>query len=245
MRKMRLVVVAIISTLVYCISLSTAMAKDEAVKIRDAAKVFKDIAAIKKWKIPPELLKSASAVVIIPGATKRSFMVNGGQANGVLLVHDNEGAWSKPVFITLTGGTLGWQIVGDPMDIILVYKTMKNVDPLMKGKIVLDSKVALESGWLGPDMKAASSKQLKADIASYVRSHGNFSEDTTVSSATIQIDAVANETFYAKPKVTAAEIVSGNEQKATEDVKTLQKVLTDYAAIKQQNTGKNKDVPKH
>jgi len=260
MKKMRSVVVAVVASAVYCISFSAAMAKeeavktgtgtkvvkgeagkagtatkvakDDAVKISNASKVVKEIAAIANRKIPPVLLNGASAIVIVPKAAKNDFMASGGSAGGVLLVHDKEGAWSSPVFITLSGGTLGWQIVGDPMDIVLVFKSRKSVDAILKGKFIMDAKTAIETGRLGSTMKGATAKELKAEIASYVRSHGAFIEDSTVSGTTVQIDAVANEAFYAKPKVDAGDIVSGKVNKSTGDVKTLQKLLADYAASK-------------
>jgi len=258
MRKMRSVVVALVATVVYCMSLSAAMAKDEAVKssttpktkdetikistpakvkeegsvISRSSRVIKEIAAIPKRKIPPVLLNGASAIVIVPGATKHNFMVSGASSGGVLLVHDKEGIWSSPVFITISGGSLGWQIVADPMDIVLVFKDRKNVDAVLKGKLTMDAKIAIEQGRLGLNMKAATAKELKAEVASYVRSHGKFFEDTPVAGTTLQIDAAANDAFYAKPKVDVGDIVSGKVINSNEEVKTLQKLLTDYAATK-------------
>jgi lipid-binding SYLF domain-containing protein len=232
MRKMRSVVVAVVAAVVYCMSLSPAMAKDEAVKISKASKVIKEIAAIPKYKIPPELLKGASAIVLVPGAAKNDFMASGKSSGGVLLVHDKEGKWSSPVFVRLSGGTLGWQMVSDPMDIVLVFKDMKNVDAIMKGKLTMNAKIAIVPGWFGPDMKGAPPRELKAEIASYVRSHGAFVETAVVADSTLQIDAAANDAFYTNPKVAAGDIASGKVFKSTEDVKALQKLLTDYAAAK-------------
>lgn len=257
MRKMRSVVVAAVASVVYCLSLSAAMAKDEteksgtasrakdetvkvgkapkakndAIKIGKAAKVIKEIAAIPKMKIPPDLLSGASAVVIVPGAAKRDFMVSGASAGGVMLVHDKDGTWSSPVFITLSGGTLGWQIVSDQLDIVLVFKNRKSVDAILKGKFTMDTKTGLEPGRLGLNMKAATAKELKAEIASYIRSRGAFLEPANVVGATVQIDVAANDAFYARPKVDVGDIVSGTVLKSTEEVKALQKLLTDYAAV--------------
>jgi len=206
--------------------------KNDAVKISKASNVVKEIAAIPKMKIPPDLLNGASAIVLVPGAVKNDFMAAGGSAGGVLLVHDKEGTWSSPVFITLSGGTLGWQIVSDPMDIVLVIKNRKYVDAILKGKLPLDIKVAIEKGRLGLNMKAATAKEQKAEIASYVRSRGAFHDEAVVAGAIVQIDAAANDAFYGKPKVDAGDIVSGKVPKSTEDVKALQKLLTEYVALK-------------
>ncbi|NVN91569.1 MAG: lipid-binding SYLF domain-containing protein [Desulfuromonadales bacterium] len=246
MRIMRHGIVVAMAMVVYCLSFTAALAKDDAaktgtapktarddaVKISAASKVIREIAATPKRRIPPELLKGASAIVIIPKTAKRNFMVSGGSAGGLLLVQDKEGAWSNPVFITLTGGTLGWQMVGDPMDIVLVLKSKKSVDAILKGKFTLDTKVAIEPGHLGSGIKSPSSKEQKVEISSYVRSHGAFEEEAVVAGTTLHIDSAANDHFYAKAKVTPDEIVSGKVLKSTEDVKTLQKLLADYAAAK-------------
>ncbi len=232
MKKTRAVFVAAVAILFYCFSLSAAMAKDEAVKINNASKVVKEIAAIPKRKIPPVLLNDASAIIVVPKASKRDFMISGASAGGVLLVHNEKGAWSSPVFISISGGSLGWQVVAEPLDIILIFKDRKNLDALMKGKLTINAKIAIESGWLGPNLKGATSKELKAEIASYLLSHGKLVENTTLAGTTIIIDAVANDFYYAKSKVDVSDIVSGKVVKLTDEVKALQKLLSDYAATK-------------
>ena len=259
MRNMRSLAVFAVTAVVYCMSFSTAMALDEAVKIDNAAKVkakdetvkqnkskvgndaakisgasrvIKEIAAIPKMKIPPDLLDGASAVVIIPGAAKHGFKVSGGSSGGVLLVHEKERTWGSPVFITISGSTLGWQIVPEQMDIVLVLKSRTSVDALINGKLIMNSRIAIVPGRLGPNMKAATAKEQKAEIATYIRSNGAFLEEAVVAGATLKIDAVANDAFYARPKVDAGDIVAGKVVKATEDVKALQKLLADYAATR-------------
>ena len=244
---MKSVVVAVIALAAYCLPLSSAMAKDEAlkpaaaatkavrddaVKISNAAKVIKEIAAIPKKKIPPDLLSGSSAVVIFPKVAKHDLMVKGGKTGGILLVHEADGVWSNPVFLTLSGGTIGWQVVSDHLDIILVIKSKKSVDAILKGKFAMDAKIALVPGRLGPSMKAATPAELKADISSYIRSSGTFWDEVTVAGTTLQIDAAANDAFYAQPKVEVTEIVSGTLLKSSEEITSLQKLLTSYATVK-------------
>jgi lipid-binding SYLF domain-containing protein len=231
MKMMRSLFIAATTTLLFCMSISTAMAKDEAKKIGSAVRAMKEISAIKKNGIPPALLNSANAIAIIPGAAKTDFMVSGKSAGGVLMVHDKDGKWSNPLFISLSGGTLGWQIVGGPMDIILIFKNKERADAIMKDKLHMDVKVKVVAGPLGKAVKAATKEDKKVEISSYVRSHGEFF-DVTVASSTVQIENAANDDFYGKPKVSAGDIVSGKVEKASDDVKNLQKLLTEYAARK-------------
>ncbi len=232
MIKMKSLFVVLIATIIYSMSVLPVFAKDDSVKIRHASKLVSEIAAIPKWKIPPGLIKSASAVIIVPLAVKRDFMVTGGNAGGFLLLQDKTGAWSNPVFVNVSGGTLGWQVVTDPLDIMFVFKNSKRVDELLKGKLKLNSKVAVQPGWLGQSMKSATPDQAKAEILTYVRSRGKLVEDSTAAGVTMQIDNSANAFFYGKPKVAVDEILSGKVAKQTDDIKALHKLLADYSSAK-------------
>jgi lipid-binding SYLF domain-containing protein len=231
MKMLRSVVVAVTTTLLFSMSFSTAMAKEEPKNLGNAVRVIKEFTAEKKERIPPELLKNANGIIIIPGASKNNFMVTGRSAAGVLLVHETDGKWSDPVFITLSGGTLGWQMVGEPMDILMVFKNTKRIDDIMKGKFTMDVKVSVVPGPVGQSMKAATKVEKNAEINSYVRSHGKFA-DVSVAATTVQIDAASNDVFYGKQKINPGDILSGKVEKSSDDVKILQKFLAEYAASK-------------
>jgi lipid-binding SYLF domain-containing protein len=221
---------AIATAMAFAISLAPAMAKDEAKKIGDSVKALKVISAHQKSGIPPEAFKDVLAVAIFPGAKKIDFMVKGAHGKGFLLEREGEGKWGSPLFLTLSGGTMGWQPVGDPMDIYLLFRNRKNVDDVMKGKLYMGVKPALVmDGPLGKTMKGATGDQKKADIISYVFSRGEFELEASIATATLQIDSAANDAFYGKPKVSVEEILSGKAGKPSEDLKALHKLLTDYA----------------
>lgn len=214
-----------------CLSITTALAKDELKKIDAAAKVIREVAATPKKGFPPAMLKNAYAVAIFPGASKTDFMVTGKQALGVLLVHDSENKWNAPVFVGLSGGTLGWQVIAGPLDIILIFKDKKSIDSMLKGKFTLNARHAVVIGPVGQSMKAVTKEEQTADITTYTRSGGTFM-DATVAGSTLQINDTANSAFYETPKIRAEEILSGTAGKSSENIKSLQKLLTDYAARK-------------
>lgn len=245
MKKLRLAASIMLAVTLSWLPL-TAAAKDEPVRkgseakgmknetqyVAAAAKVLKDITALPKRKIPPELFSQASAVIVVPNAPKNAFMVSGGSVKGMLLVRDASGTWSNPVFLTLSGGTLGWQIVGDPMDILLLFRNNKTVNTLLKGKVSLDVKVSIVPGRVAPTMKGASNQELEAEITSYVRSHGEFAEDGVVAGATLQIDAAANDAYYARTKVDAADVIAGKVTRSSDDLAAIHKALSSYATVK-------------
>ena len=78
--------------------------------VRNAVEVLEDISAIPEKGIPPTLLQNAYGIAVVPGVIKIGFVVGGRHGRGVVLVRDDRGGWSNPVFISLTGGSVGWQI---------------------------------------------------------------------------------------------------------------------------------------
>lgn len=226
--------VAVMATAVaFGISLPPAMAKEESKKISDSVKAMKAISASQKSGIPPAIFKDVVAVAIFPGAAKLEFMVRGRKARGVLLARDGEDKWSSPVLVTLSGGTLGWQAIGEPMDIILLFKSQKNIDEIVKGKLYLGGKSAMiMEGPLGKSMKGATGEQLKAEINSYIFTRGEFAPEAPVADTTMQVDAAATDAFYGKVKISAADILAGKADNSSAEVKSLHNLLTEYAKRK-------------
>jgi lipid-binding SYLF domain-containing protein len=221
---------AIAATVVFGISLSPALAKEEPKQLNIAVKALKVITESQKSGVPPALFKDVVAIALFPGVSKADFMVKGRMGRGILMAHDSEGSWGNPVFVTLSGGTLGWQVVGDPMDIILLFKNRKNIDDILKGRLALGGKSAIiTEGPLGKSMKGATDEQLKADINSYVFTHGEFTEVSSIAGAALQVEAAANDAYYGKPKVNAAEVIADKVESPSAELKSLHKLLADYA----------------
>jgi lipid-binding SYLF domain-containing protein len=231
MNRIRHFVISATVALFFCISIPAAMAKETPKNIGNAARVLKDITAIKKDRIPPSLLKNAIGVAIFPGASKADFMVSGKSVSGVLMAHDMDGKWSDPVFVTMSGGTLGWQMVGEPMDIILIFKNGERFDAIVKDKLYMDFKVKVMPGPVGKITKDVAEEDKKVEISSYVRCRGAF-VDVSVAASTLKIDGAANDAFYGKPKINPRDILAGKLENTPNDVKDLKKLLTEYSAGK-------------
>jgi lipid-binding SYLF domain-containing protein len=85
--------------------------------VREAATVFGEIMAAEDQSIPTSILGKAEAVAIFPGTLRAGFVVGGTRGRGVISAR-NEGLWSPPAFLTLTGGSFGLQIGGQSADLV-------------------------------------------------------------------------------------------------------------------------------
>lgn len=210
---------------------TAALAKDEVKTVKEAGEVLKEIMRIPEKGIPPALLKNAHAVAIIPGVIKGAFIVGGRHGTGVVLVRGESGRWSDPVFVSITGGSIGWQIGGTSTDLVLVFKSLKGVESLLKGKFTLGADAAVAAGPVGRSAEAATDVMLKSELLSYSRSRGLFA-GVSLEGAALLIDNDAGAAYYGKKELPASAILAGKGGKKAPATSHLQQLLTRYSEQK-------------
>ena len=199
---------------------------EEIGRIADATLAFQDIMAIPDKTVPEYLLRDAAGIAILPGVVKGGFIVGGEYGKGVLLLRDESGNWSNPVFSTLSGGSIGWQLGAQSADFVLVFKTKRSVDTILADSLTLGVDVAAAAGPLGRRARASTDMQLKAEIYSYSRSRGFFA-GLSLDGALIQIDDEANATFYDVEYISPRDIQARNDFKLPAEAKQLKKTISD------------------
>lgn len=174
---------------------ASSLANEQERTVQDAAVVLDEFLDLQMREIPAALLAEAHGVAIIPDVIKVGLVVGGQRGKGVIIVREREGSWRAPMFVTITGGSVGWQIGAQATDIVLVFKTKKSVDGLMRGKFTIGADASAAAGPVGRRAAAATDSELKAEIYSYSRSRGLFAGISLDGSA-LQIDDEANAAYY-------------------------------------------------
>ncbi len=193
-------------------------------RIEDATAVFSDIMRIPDKGMPESLLRNSYAIAIVPNVIKVGFFVGGRRGRGVLLVRTPAGTWSNPSFVTLTGGSLGFQIGAQSTDVVLVFKSHKSVDGIVRGKFTLGADAAVAAGPVGRRGEAATDAQLKAEIYSYSRSRGLFAGVSLEGSA-IEIDYEDNDKLYGESGIGPRELFAGRPARVPAPVAALKALL--------------------
>jgi lipid-binding SYLF domain-containing protein len=195
-------------------------------RIADATLAFRDIMAIPDKTVPEYLLQDAAGIAIIPGVVKVGFIVGGEYGKGLLLLRDETGSWSNPIFITLSGGSIGWQLGAQSADVILVFKTDRSVDSVLTDNLTLGVDVAAAAGPLGRRARASTDMQLKAEIYSYSRSRGFFA-GLSLDGALIQIDDEANSVFYDVKYISPRDIQARKDLKLPQEAVQLKQAVSE------------------
>jgi lipid-binding SYLF domain-containing protein len=197
---------------------------EEIGRIAEADLVFRDIMAIPDKTVPEYLLQDAVAIAIIPGVVKVGFIVGGEYGEGLLLLNDEKGDWSNPIFITLSGGSIGWQLGAQSADFVLVFKTQRSVDSVLTDNLTLGVDVAAAAGPLGRRARASTDMQLKAEIYSYSQSRGFFA-GLSLDGALIQIDDDANAAFYDVDYISPRDIQARRDLKVPTEAEQLKQTI--------------------
>lgn len=163
--------------------------------VRAATVVLSDTMAMPLNRIPQAMLANAHGVAIIPNVIKGGFIVGARHGRGLLFVRDPGGAWHAPVFVSLTGGNIGWQIGVQSSDIILVFRTERSIQGVLSGKLTLGADAAAAAGPVGRQGSIGTDGQLQAEIYSYSRSRGLFA-GVSIDGSVLSIDQMATNNFY-------------------------------------------------
>jgi len=144
----------------------------------------------------------------VPDVTKVAFIFGGRRGTGAMVVRDKNGSFSSPVFIALTGGSVGWQWGVQSTDIVLVFTTPNGVEGITGGKVTLGADASVAAGPVGRQASVATDANFNAEVYSYSRTRGLFA-GISLDGTVLSIDRNANALFYNKPGVMASEILSG------------------------------------
>ncbi|MEO7067621.1 MAG: lipid-binding SYLF domain-containing protein [Rhodanobacter sp.] len=165
------------------------------VRATNAVRVLNEIMAAPDKSIPEDLLKDARAVAVIPDMIKAGFIFGGRRGEGLISVKSPDGTWSNPSFISMTGGSVGFQIGVSSTDVVLIFRTQRGVDSIVRGKFTLGGDASVAAGPVGRTASAATDGKLKAEIYSYSRSRGLFA-GVALDGSALRIDYDANEAVY-------------------------------------------------
>ena len=195
--------------LIGLVHMAPARAGDEEIRRAESAlRVLDEMNAAPDQRIPASLLASAEAVAVIPDVVKAGLVIGGRHGKGMLAVRGEDGSWSNPSYIRLSGGSLGLQAGVQSSDLILVFRTRRGVESLNRGKFTLGADAAVAAGPVGRFAQAATDTSLKAEIYAYSRARGLFA-GIALDGAVLGVDNDANAAVFGD-KVTPRMIFDGD-----------------------------------
>lgn len=143
-----------------------AWAADVNKEMTNAANVMRDMTSTKQ--VPSSLLDQSKCIAVLPDVTKAGLGIGGKHGNGVVSCRTANG-WSAPAFISLSGGSVGFQAGVAKQDVILLMND-QGAQQLRSGKWDMGA----EAVAAGPTGGAEASTAWTAPVLSYTRSSGAY-----------------------------------------------------------------------
>jgi lipid-binding SYLF domain-containing protein len=214
-------------SLLLATSMSSARAGEEENKrAENAIRVLKEVMEAPDKAVPQDLLKNAHAIAVVPDVIKAGLVIGGRHGTGLIAVKSRDGTWSNPAFVSMTGGSIGFQAGVSSTDVILVFRTQRGVDSIVHGKFTLGADASAAAGPVGRSAQASTDAQLKAEIYSYSRARGLFA-GAALDGTALRIDNDANQAVYGEG-VTARRVFDGGVSNVPTAVVDFRDLLEEY-----------------
>lgn len=191
---MRLVLSALFALL---FPLAASAQEKEIERANNAVRVLSEALRIPEESIPERLIREAEAIVVLPDVVKAGLVFGGRGGRGLLSVRGSDGSWSNPSFVTLGGGSFGFQAGVQSADVVLVFRTRRGIENIVNGKFTLGADAGVAAGPIGRNAAASTDGRLEAEIFSYSRARGLFA-GIALDGAVIAIDNRANRRVYGR-----------------------------------------------
>lgn len=196
----------------------------EVERARDAANVLTEIMNVPESSIPEELMARAHGIAVIPHVVKGAFGLGGQWGKGLMSQRREDGSWSPPSFVEISGGSFGLQIGVQASDVVLVFTDENGIKGLLKGKVKLGADASASAGPVGRKAEVGTDILLRSGVFAYSRSKGLFA-GISLDGSVVSIDDDANRKVYGKD-VTGEQILLGNAVHANASVDPFLAELT-------------------
>jgi SH3 domain-containing YSC84-like protein 1 len=222
--------------------------------IAKAMEVIEGLDRDPETRVPPKILRDAQGIAIIPDQFKAGFVFGARYGRGLIVVRQENGTWSNPVFISSFGGSFGLQVGAQATDMILVFKGKKSVNDFLqgRGKLTLGLDASVAAGPLGRAAEAGTDVTFRAEILSYSRNRGAFA-GISAGGGSLLIDWKVNADYYGGESRPTEILAAKSDLKPPKSAQALKRLLrerttTDLSAAggqprsrKPANSGKQAD----
>ncbi len=222
MNKSKFIVLPLLLSIVFIITSALRIDDDKQTeKINSATTVLKEFSEMKE-SIPHELISECEGMVIIPKMINAGFGIGGKRGKGVAVVKLPNGKWSDPVFVTLTGGSVGFQIGVQSVDLVLVFRHKGVLTKVKKGDFTIGGDISAAAGPVGRNTSANTDYKFEAEVYSYSRSRGLFA-GISINGSNLAIDKKANAAYYGDD--VSSQDIFGRAKSKTDAVQELKEAL--------------------
>lgn len=165
-------------------------------RAQSAADVLNEIQGAPDKGIPQEVLGSAECVAVVPSMLKGGFIVGGKYGRGLASCRNAKG-WSAPAFFVVTGGSFGFQIGGQAVDLVMLIMNKDGMKHLLSSEFALGADASVAAGPVGRHAEGNTDWKMRAEVLTYSRARGLFA-GVSLNGAVVKQDKDSTREFYGR-----------------------------------------------
>jgi SH3 domain-containing YSC84-like protein 1 len=173
-------------------------------RVQSAADVLNEIQAASDKGIPQEILGSAECVAVVPSMLKGGFIVGAKYGRGLASCRTPKG-WSAPAFFTVAGGSFGFQIGGQAVDLVMLIMNQNGMQHLLSSNFALGADASVAAGPVGRHAEGNTDGKMRAEVLTYSRARGVFA-GVSLNGAVVKQDKDSTREFYGHMVTTKASL---------------------------------------
>jgi SH3 domain-containing YSC84-like protein 1 len=170
--------------------------EDSVARLQSSGDVIHAIMATPDKGIPEEVLNDAKCILVVPNLIKGGFIFGGKHGRGVASCRTAEG-WSAPAFVTIGGGSAGFQIGLEGVDLVMLVMNDQGFQHLLSSKFELTGEGSVAAGPVGRHASAGTDWKMNTEMLTYSRSKGVFA-GLTLEGAVVEQDNDSTRAIYGK-----------------------------------------------
>jgi lipid-binding SYLF domain-containing protein len=163
-------------------------------RVQSAADVLNEIQSAPDSGIPNEILGSSECVAVVPSMLKGGFIVGAKYGRGLASCRTAKG-WSAPAFFTVTGGSIGFQIGGQAVDLVMLIMNKDGMKHLLSSQFALGADASVAAGPVGRHAEGNTDWKMRAQVLTYSRARGVFA-GVSLNGAVVKQDKDSTRDFY-------------------------------------------------
>src|SRR5579872_6609342 len=171
-------------------------------RVQAAADVLNEIQSAPDSGIPQEILGKAECVAVVPSMLKGGFVVGAKYGRGLATCRTPKG-WSTPAFFLLEGGSVGFQIGGQAVDLVMLIMNNDGMQHLLASKVALGADASVAAGPVGRHAEGNTDWKMRAQVLTYSRARGVFA-GVSLNGAVMKQDKDSTREFYGHMMTTKA-----------------------------------------
>src|SRR4051812_29575161 len=165
-------------------------------RVTDAGTVLNEIMTAPDAGIPDNVMGSAQCIAVVPSYLKGAFVVGASYGKGLASCRTDHG-WSAPAFFRLEGGSLGFQIGGQAVDLVMLIMNERGMRALLSSKFKVGADASVAAGPVGRHAEGSTDWKMRAEVLTYSRARGVFA-GISLNGAVIRQDRDDTRAFYGR-----------------------------------------------